>query len=221
MLGNSGVFGTMKRLLIVASIFVFSMSVIFGTLGDPYRRTQQISGFVDDISFLYISPYHYDSVAENGFVGINLDYNDQSNEIRGIIAPTNESFTLPGIVIGTFSVLCTFIEAAQQTNPVLPVVKLTIEHDKLRHTTDSSAQLEYELAVSYSINGGTSHTEYCLSVSSSAEGPKKIEVSLTDGATNHMVSIQNANIYFRFAEGESPSVIGQYESGIVFTLEGT
>lgn len=215
----------MKKRLIVLFLLFFSVSAAFGTLGDPYRRTQQISGFIDDISFLYISPYHYDRVADNGFIGINLDYSDQANEIRGIISPTVEegAFTHPGIVIGTFSVLSTFIEGAHRTPPVIPTVKLTIEHEKLKHTTDLSAQLEYELAVSYSINGGDLQTKYCLSTESSTNN--KIEISLSQYASNNMVSIQNANIYFRFAivdnVGVAPTVIGQYESRIVFTLEGT
>lgn len=222
----------MKRLFFALFLMLFSITAVFGALSDPYRRTQQISGFIDDISYLYVSPYAYDSFAENGFVGINLDYNDQANDIRGIIAPAGETINgvfvstpgLPGIVIGNFTVLSTFIEylgSQQIETPIAPIVTLTIEHEKLKHVTDTTAQLEYELAVRYSINGGETQTKYCLSTSSEDTEHNKIVINLTDGIGNaDIASIQNANIYFRFAEGQVPTAIGQYESRIKFTLVG-
>ena len=214
----------MKKIALLLFLAVFSITAVFGALSDSYRRAQQIAGFVDDISFLYISSYAYDSITGNGFVGINLDYTDTSNDIRGIIAPTTGApFTIPGIVIGNFTVLSTFIESSHQTPPVVPAVSLTITHEKLKHTTDQNAQLEYELSVSYSINGGTSQTKYCLSTASTDTNHNKIVINLTSGISGNtnMVSIQNANIYFRFADVEQElSVIGQYESRITFTLEG-
>lgn len=211
----------MKKIVLLLFLAVFSITAVFGALSDPYRRAQQIAGFVDDISFLYISSYAYDSITGNGFVGINLDYTDTSNDIRGIIAPTTGApFSIPGIVIGNFTILSTFIESSHQNPPVIPTVKLTIEHEKLKHTTDASAQLEYELSVSYSINSGATQTKYCLSTSSTDTDHNKIVINLTNGISGNMVSIQNANIYFRFAEGQAPSVIGQYESRITFTLTG-
>lgn len=210
----------MKRILLLSLLLISSLFTVFAATSDPACRAQMISGFIDDISFLYVTPYRYDSVSDNGYEGINLDYNDTSNIFYSLIKPTETAFTHPGVVIANFSLLSTFIEAASQGAQNIPAVKLTITHDKLTHTTDQTdaGKLDYELAVLYTVNGGsTEYIRYCLSNSNATNN---IEIDLNQYAVNNMVSIQNGNIYFRFADGVSPTVVGQYESRITFTLEG-
>lgn len=212
----------MRKILILL-LLLLSMSVLFADTNDDAMKSQNISGFVDDISFLYVTPYKYNTFADNGYEGINLDYNDTSNDIRSLIAPTTTQFEQPGIVIANFSLLSTFIEHAKAGVNV--AVSLTITHDKLCHTTDqtNAGKLEYELAIGYKANGvGEDKYKFCLStLSTESDSNKKIVLNLNDLDTgNHMVSIQDGNIYFRFANGVTPSVVGQYQSRITFVLEG-
>ena len=209
----------MRKILILL-LLLLSLSVLFADTNDDAMKSQNISGFVDDISFLYVTPYKYNTFADNGYEGINLDYNDTSNIIHGLIKPSPAPFTEPGIVIANFSLLSTFIEHAKAGVNV--AVSLTITHDKLCHTTDqtNAGKLEYELAIGYKANGvGQDDFKYCLSTESDSNNAIVLDINALDSG-NHMVSIQDGNIYFRFADGEFPSVVGQYQSRITFVLEG-
>ncbi len=222
MLGDCGVYGRMKRTLLLPLLLISSMFTVFAATSDPACRAQNISGFIDDISFLYVTPYKYNNISDNGYEGINLDYTDTTNSFYNLIKPTEGApFSHPGVVIANFSLLSTFVEAAASGAQNIPAVKLTIIHDKLTHTTDQTdeGKLDYELAVLYTVNGGeTEYTSYCYS--NESETPNKIEIDLNQYAVNNMVSIQEGNIYFRFANGVAPTVVGQYESRITFILEG-
>ena len=210
----------MRKILILL-LLLLSLSVLFADTNDDAMKSQNISGFVDDISFLYVTPYKYNTFADNGYEGINLDYNDDSNLIRSLIAPTTTQFEQPGIVIANFSLLSTFIEHAKAGVNV--AVSLTITHDKLCHTTDqtNAGKLEYELAIGYKANGvGKDNYMFCLSTESDSNtNAIVLDINALDSG-NHMVSIQDGNIYFRFANGVVPSVVGQYQSRITFVLEG-
>ncbi len=210
----------MKRVLIVLFL-MFSMFNASAAVSDSTGRAQLISGFVDDISYLYVSPFTYDGVVAHGYEGINLDYSDTENSIRNLIMPTTTEFTEPGVVIGTFSLLSTFIEAAASGTANIPAVTLTITHGKLTHTTNPDVTLDYELSVLYK-KGAEEYRKYCYSLDSSlGSGPKtRIVIDLNTLAQNQMISIQNANIYFRFAKNVAPTVVGQYQSAVTFTLEG-
>lgn len=207
----------MRKILILL-LLLLSLSVLFADTNDDAMKSQNISGFVDDISFLYVTPYKYNSFADNGYEGINLDYNDTSNTYSSLIKPSSSHE--PGIVIANFSLLSTFIEHAKAGVDV--AVSLTITHDKLCHTTDQTedGKLEYELAIGYKANGvGEDVFMYCLSTESDSTNAIVLDINALDSG-NHMVSIQDGNIYFRFADGEFPSVVGQYQSRITFVLEG-
>jgi len=209
----------MRKILILL-LLLLSLSFLFADTNDDAMKSQNISGFVDDISFLYVTPYKYNTFADNGYEGINLDYNDTSNDIRSLIAPTTTQFEQPGIVIANFSLLSTFIEHAKAGVDI--AVSLTITHDKLCHTTDqtNAGKLEYELAIGYKANGvGEDNYMFCLSTESDSNNSIVLNLNTLDSG-NHMVSIQDGNIYFRFADGEFPSVVGQYQSRITFVLEG-
>ena len=180
---------------------------------DPYRL-QTISGYIDDISYLYVSPFRYEDIVATGFAGINLDVNDTSNKNRTQIAPSTTSLSQPGVQIGTFSVLATYTQSSTITS-----VKLIITHNKLVHTTDPNTELEYELAVLYAIGNGTttgSETKkYCYSTSATSNN--RIEIDLSQ--SSKISAIQNGYIYFRLAKNQTATVAGQYESIVTFAME--
>ena len=220
MLGFGGVYNTMKK-LIVLLLIVFSMCSLFAVQNstDPYRM-QTISGFIDDILYLNVSPFLYDGIVQNGYAGINLDHNDSANDFRYLIQPTPSTpLQYPGLVIGTFSVLVTY------KNINLSTLKLIVTHNKLVHSNDNSVKLDYELAVMYTLNDGSGNQNsayvdiaaFCYSEDASTND--KIEINLKQGSG--VSSIQNANIYFRLKDGDTPTVTGQYYSTIKFSLETT
>lgn len=220
MLGFGGVYNRMKKLIILLIIFLlFSINALFAATIDPYR-VQTISGFIDNILYLYVSPFLYEGIVSNGYAGVNLDHQDTNNDIRYLIAPTNRALSEPGLVIGQFSVLATYKDIS------LSALNLVITHTKLVHTNDSSIKLDYELAVLYTLNDGSSTQNsnyidikrYCYSEDSDSS-TKSITIDLKQ--SSDVTSIQNANIYFRLKNGDTPSVTGQYVSTIKFSLETT
>ncbi len=212
MLGGRGVSGAMRKIITVLFL-VFSLLPVFAET-DPYK-TQTISGYVDDISYLYVSPFRYNTIVLNGYAGINLDTTDTTNSNPfknqvNLIKPVTSSTPVMGLQIGSFTVLATY------KNTTLSAVNLVITHTKLIHTTNTSAQLDYELGVLYSISDGTVDPDHpatevktmCLSTGS-------ISISLMK--STGIASIQNGYLYFRLKD--TPTVTGQYESAVTFSLE--
>ncbi len=209
----------MKRTIIIL-LLSFSMISLFAAEPrtiDPYR-TQTISGFIDDISYLYVSPFLYEGIVSNGYDGINLDPNDTENEFRYLIRPSGTALSSPGLVIGNFSMLVTYKETT------ITSLTLYVTHGKLIHTNDVNTTLDYELAVLYSLSNGTTiadpQQKICYSADSSdlasLSRDKKIEINLLQ--SSKVSSIQDGNIYFRLRSGNLPSVTGQYTSIITFSL---
>lgn len=202
----------MKR-IIIALFLIVSLFSVFGATIDPFK-VQTISGFIDDIAYLYVSPFRYDSIGAVGYAGINLDYNDTSNNDRALIKPSATAFSSPGVQMGSFSALVTYTNSSTVTG-----AKLTITHTKLIHTTESSTTLEYELAVLYRLGNGTTvgneNTQYCLSTEAASNN--KIEITLAQ--STKIASLQGGYLYFRLANGQAPSVTGQYESVVTFMME--
>lgn len=206
-------------------VFLFLIASMFSLFGatDPFK-VQTISGFIDDICYLYVSPFTFDYVGTVGYTGINLDPNDNTSTYGNLVNPPSSALSsslsedqvLPrlGVQMGTFSVLATYTQST-----TVHGVKLTITHSKLVHTTDSSAKLEYELGVLYAISNGTTTgsniPKICLSTEASSNN--KIEIELAQ--ESKIVAIQNAYLYFRLAYGETATVTGQYESIVTFSLE--
>ncbi len=204
----------MKRITIALLLIVSLFSVFSATI-DPFK-VQTISGFIDDISYLYVSPFTFDYIGTVGYAGINLDYEDTTASYRNLVKPSSTPLSMLGVQIGSFSVLVTYTQST-----TISGAKLTITHEKLIHTTNPSAQLEYELGVLYAIsNGTTTGTEtsaICLSTEATGNNPKKIEITLSQ--QSKIAAIQNAYLYFRLANGQKASVTGQYESVVTFTME--
>lgn len=211
----------MKKLIVLLLLLVSSISIIGASFSDN-PTVQTISGFIDDISYLYVSPFRYDVIADEGYAGINLDLEDENNGIIYQIQPTNVE-TL-GYQIGTFTVLSTYEKTA------LSSLKLVIEHEKLIHNTDNNVSLEYELGVLYRLTTIDKDTnlentpeedssQVCESTSStSTRRQHRIEINLLRSNAK-LSSIQTGYIYFRLANGATPSVTGQYHSVVTFRLE--
>lgn len=211
----------MKKLLLLLILITFSASIMWASVSDN-PTVQTISGFVDDISYLYVSPFRYDGIVDVGYAGINLDLNDSSNKIVHQIEPT-QTATL-GYQIGSFTVLSTY------ENITLSSLKLVIEHEKLILDTDNDVTLEYELGVLYRLttidkDSGAEYTpdedstQICESTSSTNSNRQhKIEINLMR-ANAKLSSIQTGYIYFRLANGVTASATGQYHSVVTFRLE--
>ena len=193
----------MKRfLLILITIVTFLLPV--SAIYDPYT-TQQVSGFIDDVTYLYVSPYKYADVQYQNYYGIDLDYNNTSNGHRFLIMPTENPLVTPGLQIGTFKILATFVTSKRQAT-------LVVRHGELIHTMDSSVKLDYELGVQYAISDGESITR----------PPATMCVSNTDmriQVATPIASVLEGNIYFRLASGVSATRAGQYTSSVTFILE--
>lgn len=205
----------MKRVVLVLLLVFSSFSAYAET--DPFK-VQTISGYIDDITYLYVSPFNFGTTVSNGYAGINLDYSDTSNDNPfknqvNLIKPI--SGNVLGLQIGSFTVLTTYKSTA------IAAINLVITHTKLLHTTDTSAKLDYELGVLYSVSNGivdpqnppAEVREVCLSTETSPDN--KIVISLLQGTK--IAAIQNGYIYFRLKD--TATVTGQYESVVTFSLE--
>lgn len=196
-------------------MFLAVMSMLFSAFAveDTYR-SQKIFGYIDDLTYLYVSPFKYAGSQYQNFYGIDLDYNDESNGFRYQIMPSAQT-RQPGLQIGTFSLLATFMKTARSAN-------LVVSHTKLINETDSSAMLEYDLAIMYSFsdgagiyNPGTTKNGspyYCYSTGT-------ISVPMTSSSSQSIATIMDGNIYFRLVDAVSSSTTpGQYSSTVTFSL---
>ena len=203
MLCDCGVYNAMKKLLLFL-ITIVTLLLPVSALYDPYA-TQQISGFIDDVTYLYVSPYKYENVQYQNYYGIDLDYSNTSNGHRFLIMPTETPLETPGLQIGTFKILATFVTSRRQAT-------LVVRHEELIHTVDPSVKLDYELGVQYAISDGESITRppatMCLS-----NTDMRIQVATP------IASVLEGNIYFRLASGVSATRSGQYASSVTFILE--
>ena len=76
----------MKKLILLAVM----ISILFSVFAvEDSCKTQVISGYIDDLTYLYVSPYKYASSRFDSYYGIDLDYNDESNGFRYLIMPTD------------------------------------------------------------------------------------------------------------------------------------
>ena len=187
----------MKKTILLLLLLLTAFSV-FG-LFDPYS-VQKISGYIDDMTYLYVSPYQYESTTYGQFYGIDLDYNDASNGFRYQIKPSSDNE--PGLQIGTFTLLATFVNSSKTAN-------LKVTHEKLIHSNGND-KLEYELAILYTISDGTSISNPDPKIGTSTQ-------TITVPISSSIASVLDGNIYFRLKE--APTVEGQYTSRVRFYLE--
>lgn len=192
----------MKKILVLLSMMLFLFSA--SALIDPYK-VQTIYGYIDDITYLRVDPFKYANTTFGNYIGIDLDYNDASNGFRYQIMPTDTQLTSPGLQIGTFSMLVTFVSGSRTAN-------LVVTHTKLKHDENDAVLVDYELGIMYSISNGTGISSppasMCLSTGS-------IVVPITSAIS----TVMDGNIYFRLTKGQNVTQTGQYSSTVTFSLE--
>ena len=224
-MGESGVYGTMKKtILVIAILIILPVSFLFSTdqtpTSDKKTFSQRVSGYIDDITMLTVTPFLFAGYEENGYYGINLDFTDESSNInRYLVTPTTNPLTMPGLQVSSFSLITTF-QAGQTAGG-----RLTITHDHLVNSSDSEAKVDYELAVKYTISDGQTETDVpakiCFSSDSTItaiQSQKSIVIDIPY-STSGVVSIKEAGIYFRLTNDSPVSVPGQYASTVTFKLE--
>ena len=193
----------MKKLLL--SLVILLLVILSASaLTDPYK-VQRIYGFIDDITYLLVNPFIYENTTYGQYRGIDLDYSDASNGFRYLIMPTETALTSPGLQIGTFSMLATFMTRTRSAN-------LRVTHTKLLHDADPSVMVDYELGVMYSISNGEGISNppasMCLSTGS-------IVIPITSAIS----TVMDGNIYFRLTKNQNVTQAGQYSSTVTFYLE--
>ena len=194
----------MKRLVVIIAILIILIPTTFAaTTWKEYTNlssSQNIVGYVDNVLELNVSPFIYDGA--NNSRGLNLDVNADTN-YKYQIAPTTVPKSVPGLLIGTFSIL------SSSSN-----YKLTITPEKLKKEGDNNTTFDYEICAYYSLQVGktsvTSHEVYCDSTE-----PAVINFAEENG--NRVLVLQNAGLYFRLISEVNSR--GDYSATITFTLE--
>ena len=189
----------MNRLFALIAI-LFALTSLYAA-SKAAEASQTIAGFINSSGSDYMKlTVSYDITSTDGnYYGINLDISDSGNMNRYLIAPS-VSHEL-GLRIGTID-----LEATNRN------YKLRIYHEPLILVGSNPAvTIDYELSISYSVNGGETSTAYCLSATTNP-ADNLINVSLRSGGG--VVLIQNAGLYFRLKDPSQVRTAGQYQSVI-------
>ena len=225
----------MKKLLVFLLMAVLLLFSCFSAVQDNKAAGHRISGYInasyqeEGSNEVTIEPtVHLDivsktdilSAVDGQYYGINLDYTDDSNPYRFLIAPTTTALSTPGLEIGTLSA---FLTLSQGHSAVLTVV-----HDRLRNSNSdySNVTVDYELSLVYSINMGSgedaiSGSRFCLGLDHLTTPLSQIDSNrkmIVDIPYASVISIHDAGIYFRMNKDSSVFVPGQYSSSVVFEL---
>ena len=189
----------MKKILVLIMILLIPFSVCAWKELDFLASSQRIVAYVNGVLELEISPFTYATINEGR--GINLNINDDTNNFRYLIAPTQAPESVPGLQIGSFSLISSSSD-----------YRLTITHDGMVNTTDNSIVYDYELCTIYSVQIGSSMVERTAYAESSPDS-----IVLNFNETHGILMLQNAGLYFRLStEVQEP---GSYRSVVTFVLE--
>ena len=189
----------MKKALIIM-IVLFTAFSLFAWRELDYASThQEIIAHINEVLELDLTGFYYAGINEGK--GLNLDINDDTNNFRYLIAPTQTPRTVPGLLIANFSLI------SSSSN-----YRLTINHDKLINDDDHSIMYDYELCTIYSVLKGSSmiqHVVYCTSNPDSAV--------LSFDEINGILMLQDAGLYFRLCTEVQDA--GLYHSVVTLVLE--
>jgi len=189
----------MKKALIIM-IVLFTAFSLFAWRELDYASThQEIIAHINEVLELDLTGFYYAGINEGK--GLNLDINDDTNNFRYLIAPTQTPRTVPGLLIANFSLI------SSSSN-----YRLTINHDKLVNDDDHSIMYDYELCTIYSVLKGSSmiqHVVYCTSNPDSAV--------LSFDEINGILMLQDAGLYFRLCTEVQDA--GLYHSVVTLVLE--
>lgn len=189
----------MKKVLI-AIIVLFTTFSLFAWKELNYAASnQEIVAHINEVFELDLSSFYYTNLNEGK--GLNLNINDETNNFRYLIAPTQTPKSVPGLLIANFSLI------SSSSN-----YRLTITHDKLVNTTNHNLVYDYELCTIYSVLKGSTmiqNTVYCTS-------SPDISV-LNFNEVQGILMLQNAGLYFRLCTEVQDA--GLYNSTVTLLLE--
>lgn len=189
----------MKKALLVL-IILFTAFSLFAWKDLSYAASnQEIVAHINEVFELDLSSFYYTSLNEGK--GLNLNINDDTNNFRYLIAPTQTPKSVPGLLIANFSLISSSSD-----------YRLTITHDKLVNTTDHNLVYDYELCTIYSVLKGSTmiqHTVYCTSNPDSSV--------LNFNEVQGILMLQNAGLYFRLCTEVQDA--GLYNSTVTLVLE--
>lgn len=189
----------MKRLFIVL-LMIIVLAPLFAWKELDFNSTNQtIIAHINGVLELDLSDFYYAGMNEGK--GLNLNINDDTNNFRYLIAPTQTSKSVPGLLIANFSLI------SSSSN-----YQLTISHDKLINDDDNSIKYDYELCTIYKVLKDVSmveRTEYCVA------NPDNMVLSFND--IQGVLMLQNAGLYFRLCTEVQDA--GLYHSTVTLILE--
>ncbi len=188
----------MKKILVIL-FMIFALSPLFAWRELDFLTTNtSILAHINGVFEMTVSNFYYAS--SNDGKGLNLNINDESNNFRYLISPTQTPKTVPGLLIANFSLISSSSD-----------YQLTVSHDKLTNDYNNSIKYDYELCTLYSVLKGTSmveRTEYCLSDENSV---------LRFNEVQGILMLQNAGLYLRLCTEVIDS--GTYHSTVTLVLE--
>lgn len=200
----------LTTILIILLLLPFSLCALMTHVGASHTAENQpigmtVYGFIEgDEPIFRIEP----SAPEYGGEGINLDVMDPANELRYQIAPSAQAMSIAGAKIGSFSVVSSLSNRT-----------IIITHTPLILIRDTSVEVDWELAVSWNLNG-EHRTSFCLSTfgNTSSEG-REITINL-NGTGNDVVRIHDALLHFRLSNTDAVTESGSYHAFVKFWVEG-
>lgn len=189
----------MKKVLVLIIILFVTFSLFAWKELNYAASNQGIVAHINEVFELELSGFYYTSLNEGK--GLNLNINDDTNNFRYLIAPTQTPKSVPGLLIANFSLI------SSSSN-----YRLTITHDKLVNTTDHNLVYDYELCTVYSVLKDSTmiqHTVYCTSNPDSSV--------LNFNEVQGILMLQNAGLYFRLCTEVQDA--GLYNSTVTLLLE--
>ena len=189
----------MKKALLVLIILFTAFSLFAWKELNYAASNQEIVAHINEVFELELSGFYYTSLNEGK--GLNLNINDDTNNFRYLIAPTQSPKTVPGLLIANFSLISSSSD-----------YRLTITHDKLVNTTNHNLVYDYELCTVYSVLKDSTmiqHTVYCTSNPDSSV--------LNFDEIHGILMLQNAGLYFRLCTEVQDA--GLYNSTVTLVLE--
>ena len=189
----------MKKIFVLMLLLIIPFSLFAWKELDYASRNQSIMAHIEGILELEVTEFHYTNA--NDGRGINLNINDENNNFRYLIAPTNIPKSVPGLLIASYSLI------SSSSN-----YKLTLSHNELINNDNNTIKYDYELCTIYSVQKGNTtieRTVYCTS------SPNNMVLNFNE--IQGILMLQNAGLYLRLCtEVTDP---GDYSSTITLFLE--
>ena len=189
----------MKKALMILLLLFISFSLFAWKELDFAASSQSILAYINGVFELEVTEFYY--TGSNNGKGLNLNINDDTNNFRYLLSPTQAPKTVPGLLVANFSLI------SSSSN-----YRLTIAHDKLKNDGDASIKYDYELCTIYSVQVGNTmvkRTVYSLAQPESAV--------LDFNENQGILMLQNAGLYMRLCTEITDG--GTYSSVITLQLE--